>query len=163
MVTELLILLLILWISSQGIRNLPDPPISSDPPNEKKKKKVDDRFQLIKEEIQRLYDDLDQIVDAAHISSQYNLYVSDTETYVKNQRDIYLVVWNEEQNKLFDHNTLLGAALHELVHILCPEPGHPPLFDQIEDHLVDLSIELGLYDPNQASDPSYPCEIDDGN
>ena len=85
------------------------------------------------------------------------LHGSSDSTRTVNKREIHLIVWNNKRNTPFDKNTIRGAAIHELAHIICPDPDHTSLFDSIENELIEISEELGYYEYSLSPDPDYPC------
>ncbi len=74
-----------------------------------------------------------------------------------NKREIHLIVWNNERGTPFDRNTVRGAAIHELAHIICPDSDHTSLFDDIEDELIGIAEKLDYYNSSISPDPDYPC------
>ena len=61
---------------------------------------------------------IQEITSNLNISIKYHLHVSDTTTYIINKHDIYLVIWNDVSNMLYDDNTLMHALIHEIAHII---------------------------------------------
>lgn len=51
----------------------------------------------------------------------------------------------KKKDKLHDINTVMYVAIHELAHIACPEIGHTPLFNKIFRFLLNIGIEIGVY------------------
>lgn len=145
MILEILLLIFILWLVSQGVY---------------RKDRRNTRIDRVEEKIAEIIAILDEICYRSNIDPSYSIEVSDTHTYVENKYAIHLVVWNQEKNCLYDDQTLISAAIHELTHILCPGRDHSPLFNSMEEHFQDLAIEIGVFDPEKDPDSTYPC-LDD--
>lgn len=68
---------------------------------------------------------------------------------------IYLAIWDNIDNKLFQINTLVYSVLHEIAHVLSPSIKHEPPFDTIESLLLTTAHQLSYYNPNIPHDPHY--------
>ena len=69
---------------------------------------------------------------------------------------IYLCLKSPEGEE-YDNNTVMRVFIHELAHLTSPEPGHGPIFLQIEEELVKRAIELKVLEEDYTVDPLYPC------
>jgi hypothetical protein len=115
------------------------------------------RLNQIEDKVAEVIAVLDEICYQSNIEPSYSIEVSDTYTYVEDKHAIHLVVWNQEKNCLYDDQTIIYAAIHELTHILCPGRDHSPLFNSMEEHFQDLAADLSIFDPEKDPDPTYPC------
>ena len=149
MILIILILLVIIWIFSAY------PSILRSVPRSPKHPKVD-----------QIDKGLHQICQDAGVNATFEIRPTDGTSHVDlsaNPPIISLVI-QKTPDTTFDDNTLYCVAVHELTHILCPETGHPPLFDAIEQYLIELAYKRGLVRSNRAGkdrrrevDPTYPC------
>jgi beta-lactamase regulating signal transducer with metallopeptidase domain len=112
--------------------------------------------------IQWLYYSVNNICNHCNMAPIYEIIETDHITYSDkinnpyNRRGkIYLVIWNYEYSRIFSHNTLIYAVLHEISHILSPSVHHEPPFDSIESLLLNTAIKLGYYDPNIPLEIGY--------
>ena len=104
---------------------------------------------------QRLY----AIAQQAKVSipNEFSVLESDY-PYTRNKTTIHLPI--RKGSILYDDNTLMHVAIHELAHVICPTEdtkNHGPVFLSIEKHLQESSSFLGFYDPEKPIDDSYPC------
>jgi len=91
----------------------------------------------------------------------YKIYPSDSITRTENHHDIHLVLWNKENNTLYEDNTLVYATLHEIAHIMVPEAEHGDVeFEDIEEILLKTAVKLGYYNPQLALAPNYSCMME---
>jgi len=147
MILELLILLVILWIVTGStiqshLHNYPD---------------VSNKLDSVKFT-------LHSILNKENLNLPFNVYPSKDRTYVQDKSNIYLVL-TKDDGSFYDDNTIMHAAIHELAHIACPPvctiegcDDHPPLFDVIEGHFLQIAEKIGVYNPKKPLDPTYPCE-----
>ena len=102
-------------------------------------------------------DNLRKIAQRAKVQlKDFTLQASNNKTFVKNKKDIHLVV-RDKNKKLYDKNTINRAAIHEMAHILCPTNEHCQIFNSIENNLLKHASALGIYDSKKKLDTSYPC------
>ncbi len=125
------------------------------------------RYEIIKKQrvnnmIEWLYYTVNDICYECDVSPTYNIVETSQITYTDkiikghdSMGTIYLVVWNDKQNRVFNHNTLIYAILHEISHILSPSIHHNPPFDSIETTLLDKAIDLGYYNKNIPFESDY--------
>ncbi len=118
------------------------------------------RQQKIKDTIQWLYQITNEICYHCHLSPIYDIVETTQITYsdkIPNHTKgtIYLVMWNDKHSRIFNHNTLIYATLHELAHILSPSIHHEPPFDSIEKLLITTATNLGYYDPKISIESNY--------
>lgn len=154
MIIELLIILAILWFATQGLvsHNTGSRLIENAPPT---------KHEIIETKLREILSILDEICSQARIHTPFSLAPSETRSQVIDKTRIYLVVWDEKNQKLFDNNTILHAAIHELTHVLCPshdpDEEHGELFDTMEEHFLKIAEQMGVYNPEQDPDQNYPC------
>ena len=68
-------------------------------------------------------------------------------SYSVNKGDeLYFCLTSKTTNELHDINLLMYVAIHELAHIACPEIGHTPLFKKIFAFLVNIAVEINIYE-----------------
>lgn len=166
---ELLIILIILWISTSGVGRSSSPSLS--------------RHDQIAAKLTFLNHVVRTVCSELQIPISYRLYVSSETSYVKNKSEIYLVVWDYAHHRMFDDNTLIYAILHEVVHILTPCEGegitlahvssaqldvascllsrrsgeeHNANFLRLEDDVLRVASAFGYYDPHTGPSKSYP-------
>lgn len=120
------------------------------------------RQQKVNETIQWLYQAVNDVCYHCNMAPIYNIFETTQITYtdkVTNPHNIkgtiYLVVWNDKHGRVFSHNTLIYAMLHEITHILSPSIHHEPPFDSIESILMNTAINLGYYNPNIPIESNY--------
>ena len=120
------------------------------------------RQQKVNETIQWLYQAVNNVCYHCNMTPIYNIVetsqisYTDKVTHPHNIKGtIYLVVWNDKHSRVFNHNTLMYAMLHEITHILSPSIHHEPPFDSIESILINTAIDLGYYDPTIPIESNY--------
>ena len=77
--------------------------------------------------------------------------------FVEGQVPIIHLCVRKPNGKPFDINTVMVALIHELTHLVHPDPGHGDRFNQIENSLLDKAERLGLISGADDIDPEYPC------
>ena len=123
------------------------------------------RKQKVNETIQWLYGAVNDICYQCNMSPIYEIIETSQITYTEKGNNfsniksgegkIYLVIWNESQEQLFNYNTLIYAMLHEIAHILSPSVHHKPPFDSIESKLLNKARDLNYYNPNISLESNY--------
>jgi hypothetical protein len=117
------------------------------------------RSQKIKETVNWLYQTINDICYQCNMSPIYDIRETSQITYTEKTTQahsikgiIYLVIWDAENNKVFNKNTLLYAMIHEITHILSPSIHHQP---PIESLLLTTATNLGYYDRNIPMESHY--------
>lgn len=117
------------------------------------------RQEKIKETVQWLYRSVNDICYNCDMAPIYEIRESFHITYsekINNTKGIiYLVIWDNEHQSVFNRNTLLYSVIHEITHILSPSINHKEPFDSIETLLLNKAVELLYYDPNIPLEPNY--------
>lgn len=120
------------------------------------------RRQTVNETVQWLYKSVNDVCYNCNMSPIYEFKETSQITYTDKvtsehnvKGTIYIVIWDEAHSRVFNHNTLIYSALHEIAHILSPSIHHEPPFDSIESILLNKAIDLGYYDPNIAIESHY--------
>lgn len=120
------------------------------------------RDKKVKETIKWLYRSVNDICYHSNMSPIYEIIENDQITYtekiIKNDISkgiIYLVIWDDTHNRLFQTNTLIYAILHEITHIISPSSHHEAPFDSIENILLNKAIALGYYDRDIPFESHY--------
>lgn len=120
------------------------------------------RQQKVNDTIQWLYQIVNDVCYHCNMSPIYDIVETGQITYTDKitkihniKGTIYLVVWDEQHCRVFNHNTLVYAMLHEITHILSPSIHHEPPFDSIENILINTAINLGYYDPDMPIESNY--------
>ena len=123
-----------------------------------------DRFrkEKVNETIEWLYQVVNDVCYRCNMSPVYNIVESTEITYTDKLTSshtikgcIYLVIWDDTRSRIFNHNTLIYAILHEIAHILSPSVHHEPPFNSIESLLLNTAITLGYYDPSISIESHY--------
>jgi hypothetical protein len=143
MIVEILLLLVILWIVTSSYQS---------------KRPESKRLNEVELELEHVLSDLDYLCNVAAVKPNFTLVPSETSSWVEDKRCIHLLVWDSSRKRLYDHNTIMHAAIHELVHVLCPSPKENALFKQMEDYFLQLAEREKLIQGDP--DPEYPC-LDD--
>jgi len=120
------------------------------------------RQRRVNETIAWLYRSVNDVCYQCNMSPIYEIKQTSQITYTDKvssshniKGSIYLVIWNDLNERIFDHNTLIYATLHEIAHILSPSIHHEPPFDSIEHILLQKAIDLTYYDPNIPIESNY--------
>jgi hypothetical protein len=120
------------------------------------------RQQQVRETVQWLYQTVNDVCYRCNMAPIYEIIETTQITYtdkVTNTHNvkgtIYLVIWDDEHGRVFHHNTLIYATLHEIAHILSPSIHHEPPFDSIESILLNNASNLGYYDPSIPIESNY--------
>lgn len=120
------------------------------------------RLQTVNDTVRWLYQSVNDICNHCNMSPIYEIRETTQITYTEKitfphniKGTIHLVVWDENHGRIFSHNTLMYAMLHEISHILSPSIHHEPPFDSIEALLLNTATSLGYYDPNTPIESHY--------
>lgn len=88
----------------------------------------------------------------------FKIVLSEKSTHVENKYIIHFLVWDKENERLYDDNTLVAVSIHELAHILCDDYiEHSHKFNYIESELLKIAETINVYNPKIQVDQSYPC------
>lgn len=140
------------------VRNLPDKVEAANLLAEMKKrltklvnhayKNRNDKYKEKKSEIELLKKNYRR--DAMSESSPGNKYTS--YSINKGKKIVYCIRSKTVENKLVDINTMMFVAIHELGHLASKEIGHvPPFWDNMK-YLLNIAIELKIYEPVDYAD-----------
>ena len=81
-------------------------------------------------------------------------------SYTVNKGEEIAICLRNKSGSIHDLNTIMYVVLHELSHVACPEIGHTKLFRKIFVFILQISIQLGIYDHvNYSSSPQSYCGI----
>lgn len=111
--------------------------------------------------IERLYSITNEICSVYKIFPSYIIKESNTTTYTEKDLDkfntgiIYIVIWDEINDKVFSFNTLVYSILHEIAHIISPSTHHTDTFDRIEKKLLSIATSLNYYNSNIKIEEQY--------
>jgi len=73
---------------------------------------------------------------------------------------IVFCIQDPSNSKVYDINTLMYVALHEISHIACPDIGHTELFKKIFLYFIQQAIHIGIYNAvNYNINPTPYCGI----
>lgn len=139
MISELLLLVVILWVFSISVSNQVQTIIPQVVANKTTTTSDDAIAKSLKEDVDKLLSDFT-------FRPTYHITISNKGTYVKNKKFIYLQIRDNKGN-LFNRDTLFSALIHEMAHILCYEAGHTAAFIQVEQRLIRLGQQMRLFDP----------------
>lgn len=112
----------------------------------------------VSDTIKWIYQVVNKICDIANFEPSYQIKETNFITYVEKSNSINtinLLIWNDKYHRVFSHNTLIYATLHEISHILSPSISHNSPFDLIENKLFKIAIDLGYYDPDIPLEKNY--------
>lgn len=84
------------------------------------------------------------------------VFPTNTVSRIVNKSQIYLCL-QRPNGELYNRNTIIRAAIHELAHLLCGDENHTPSFYLLEEKLLEIAQDLRKYTPKLETDPSYPC------
>lgn len=97
-------------------------------------------------------------LNKGNLLDKINLYKGD-KSYTINKQKVFLCL-RDENGEYYDINSLLYVLLHELSHVLTPEIGHTPLFNEVFDQVLEEASKQGIYDPNIPMIQDY-CNYND--
>lgn len=143
MILELLILIFLLWIYAGGFSTSSQEYTS---------------ISLDQQVLMRLDADLRKLFSLQEEPPVYILIKSQTKTFVKDKRRIYLVLRSPTTGEMYDYSTLLSVAIHELAHIMCNDVNHTSHFYTLENVFLQRANEAGLLPNNFQVNPDYPCQ-----
>lgn len=72
-------------------------------------------------------------------------------SYSLNKKEMFFCVKHREDKTVYDINLLTYVAVHELAHIATESIGHTPEWKTNFKVLLDIAIELKLYEPIRES------------
>lgn len=78
-----------------------------------------------------------------------------TSAYTENKSVITICLKDPESGHVYDMNTLMYVALHELAHATTSEEGHGEKFKARFQELLKKGYQLGFYNPNIPMPPAY--------
>jgi len=99
----------------------------------------------INETIDWLYEAINKISYHSDISIIYKIIETKQISYVDNNI-IYLVIWDEKHDRIYNENTLLYSCLHKFSQILG---------EDFKSVLFETAIKLGYYDPTIPKESDY--------
>lgn len=99
----------------------------------------DSKYKKYKLYINRLNERIDDI----RISE--NRDVSTTSYTVNKGEEIVYCLRSKSNNEIHDINLLMYVVLHEMAHVASPIYGHDKTFDDLVRFLINVSIELNIY------------------
>src|SRR5947207_4441526 len=81
--------------------------------------------------------------------------------YTENKEVITLCLADPKSKTVYDMNTIMYVALHELAHVITPEGAaeHGPEFKQNFSKLLREASDKGVYNPRQPIPATY-CNVD---
>jgi hypothetical protein len=112
-----------------------------------------------------------QLLDMAEIvcgTAGYNL--PDYDVVVKSSGSSYTAfpigrppvvnirAYHNNNNSMFDPDTIKLAFLHEIAHVLCPDCQHNHEFERIETHLLAVACRLYYLSSSSVVSEDYPCK-----
>jgi len=104
---------------------------------------------IINDTIDWLYQSINEICYKSKLYPIYTIKPHDTITFSQkiniNKGIIYISVWDDKNDRLYNNNTLLFKTLHEISNILTENNFN---FDFIEKNLINTAINLGYCDIN---------------
>ena len=62
-------------------------------------------------------------------------------SYTLDKAKVYICTEDKNGKFTYDEHMLMHVTLHELAHVLCPEVGHTPLWEQIFEELMNEAHE----------------------
>ena len=80
------------------------------------------------------------------IWNEISLYSGD-KSYTINKEQVFLCL-KDENGEYYNKNMLLYVLLHELAHVINNEVGHGAKFNEINNELLALATEKGVYNPS---------------
>lgn len=81
-------------------------------------------------------------------------------SYTENKSAITLCLRDPETGELYDINTIMYVALHELAHVISKNHGHGSEFKDNFEKILKKAASIGIYDPTRSI-PSNYCGITD--
>lgn len=96
--------------------------------------------------IQRIKADL---IHLDPIAKNIIIYEGD-QSYTYNKRKIYLCLYKQNGEE-YPYDSLMYVAIHELSHVICDEQGHTDKFWKINEQLIELAKEKGIYRGSSVS------------
>lgn len=109
------------------------------------------RMHAVNDTLAWLHQTLNLICYYSDISASYSLRVGDTvrcESSDSGMHTIYIVIWDSENQRLYDTHTLLYAVIYALSHAMSDAP------DALESVLINAAIKLGYFDTTLLN-PNY--------
>ena len=104
---------------------------------------------VIKDTLDWLYQSINEICNESKLYPIYTIKPHDTLTFSEKleikKGIIYISIWDNKNDRLYNNNTLLEKSLHEISNILTENNYN---FDFIEKNLINTAINLGYYDIN---------------
>jgi hypothetical protein len=67
-------------------------------------------------------------------------------SYTIDKKYVFLCKRDPKTGQQYHDNQLILVLIHEISHALCPDVGHTDTFHKINDGLLEIAIEMGLYD-----------------
>jgi hypothetical protein len=80
------------------------------------------------------------------IWNEISLYKGD-KSYTINKEQVFICL-TDENNNYYNKNMLIYVLLHELSHVINYEVGHGQKFNDINQELLALATEKGIYNPS---------------
>jgi hypothetical protein len=122
------------------------------------KSKLRDMYeQLYLKHIER---DTKPLLKELNLKIELYVHIHPSSSFTRGERDIFLCIWDNINNKVFDYDTIFNVYLHELSHVLCDDDNvigdpHTAEFIKIFDKLTLIGEKLNLFDSTKVN-PNYP-------
>lgn len=149
MIIEILLLIVILWIVTTSYMS-----------NKRSVKTLIETKNEHENKLAFVLHNLEHLCSLASVTPTFTLVPSDDKSWVEDKHCIHLLIWDQTNKRFYDDNTIMHAAIHELVHVLCPsvrhDNVHSDLFKQMEKYFLELAEKEGIIELT-APDSDYPC------
>jgi hypothetical protein len=106
-----------------------------------------------------IHDNLASICRELGISKIFSVKLHRKESYTEDNRSIYIKAGCN--GELYDMNTLMHVAIHELTHVLITSSRsnreHDSSFKELQAILEEVAERLGIYNPSMAPGYEFSC------
>lgn len=118
---------------------------------------MDNRIKVINDELRWLYIAINDILNTASITIEYELYQTDHVTcsaIINNKIHIGCVLWNDNYDRIYNYNTAIYAILSEIALNLTQIYGKS--LESYKHLLLNTATKLHYYDTEIGLETGYP-------
>lgn len=101
-------------------------------------------IQAIRKDLKIIYNQYyEDINETPNIDIEDLIIFEGDQSFTYDKKKIYLCL--QDDNEKYSYDSILYVAIHELAHVICDEKGHTELFWSINEQLLQIATDKGMY------------------
>jgi hypothetical protein len=110
--------------------------------------------------LKQIEKDTKPLLKELNLKIELYVHIHPSSSFTRGERDIFICIWDNINNEVFNYDTIFNVYLHELSHVLCDDENivgdpHTPEFIKIFDQLTLVAEKLKLFDSSKVN-LNYP-------